>query len=446
MPNSTFNWANTPPSFTVASTGKKAVFVKFESAIYSIKADVSKKLAIVTSTITFETQEGGYPLIDLSHSEAITSMKLRDLNVSGGSLQPVGYARVDSPDRITQYLMIDREVAGGGRYELEVTHRLRLGQGLDDGPPSLLHMAMGHAKHYRHKRTDRLFLERYLPANLEFDQHPVTLDVTLSGIDPHNPLVLFTNGAVEPELVDHRAPAQFQVEFEPWYSCSCPFFFLGYEKSTKFATFVAKPGATNIPITIFGDEKQEESFPDYEAQTKAALKLLHEKFGPLGFVELVLHAERHGVEYAAAAEVGGSNILHEMVHQYFGRGVLPADGNAGWIDEAIAHWVEIGCPSFDQPPGPRCDMGAVSPYRRVTDKRARTVGPLLLGYLDYLLKQIDPKRGMEEFLKQFVYKRRTDSITCRDFEEELELFANKNSPGGPKHFADVFARHVYGSD
>src|SRR5690606_31939202 len=45
-----------------------------------------------------------------------------------------------------------------------------------------------------------------------------------------------------------------------------------------------------------------------------------------------------GMEYAGATITNFKALAHEITHSYFGRGLMPANGNAAWIDEALASW------------------------------------------------------------------------------------------------------------
>lgn len=412
-----------PPDFDV--DGERAIFVEFRSAVYNISLDTSHRQARVTSTITFDTPEGragrGRPLLDLSHSDDIVSVRLDG--------EAVGRRRVDAPDKITEYLALDRSV-DRGQHVLELEHVLHLDQPDDDSV--VIFFRMSHAKHFGHKPIDRLFLERYLPANLEFDAHPMTINLEFP--DEPEGLRVFTNG----EQTKGEG-TQWQVEFPDYFTCSSPFFFLGRSERLRWREFeFPRPGRDPVHVTVFGHVSNEARLADYERQAREALATLAPLFGPLPHDRLHLYGARHGIEYAGAAEVAGSNVFHEMVHQYFGRHLMPADGNSGWIDEAIAHWAVAGFPRYGQRPDQRTDMGAVSPYRRATDKRARTVGPLLLGHLDHrMVEREGEEGGLKPFLRSLL-GRGPRTITSREFQEELEAFAKTS-------FADEFDRHVYGT-
>jgi hypothetical protein len=47
------------------------------------------------------------------------------------------------------------------------------------------------------------------------------------------------------------------------------------------------------------------------------------------------------MEHAGATITTIHALSHELCHSWFGRGVLPADGRSGWIDEAITTWRDV---------------------------------------------------------------------------------------------------------
>ena len=56
-------------------------------------------------------------------------------------------------------------------------------------------------------------------------------------------------------------------------------------------------------------------------------------------------AGRGGMEHCGATITSMSALAHEITHSWFARGVMPANGNAGWIDEGTARWRDRGYPT-----------------------------------------------------------------------------------------------------
>src|SRR5690349_6381915 len=91
-----------PPSFQDAS-GKKLIFMDIETAHYHIDYYFKAKSANSNSTITFKTNEVGYPLFDSVESPS-------DVILDG---EKVNTLLVSSPGEDTSYQMIQKEVPAG---------------------------------------------------------------------------------------------------------------------------------------------------------------------------------------------------------------------------------------------------------------------------------------------------------------------------------------------
>lgn len=125
---------------------------------------------------------------------------------------------------------------------------------------------------------------------------------------------------------------------------------------------------------------------------------------------------------------------HEIAHSWFARGVMPANGNAGWIDEAIASWRDQGYPTAAALPArPPVNLAGFSPYRRHTPIEAYAEGALLLSELDRLFAP----GGLRPLLARLFAERKRRSITTPFFQSFLER--QTGATLGP-----IFNRYVYG--
>jgi hypothetical protein len=141
------------------------------------------------------------------------------------------------------------------------------------------------------------------------------------------------------------------------------------------------------------------------------------------------------MEYAGATTTDLGSLRHELDHSYFARSITPANGDAGWIDEAIASWGDAGYPRSVAPPGGGANMGARSPYIRETHTSAYTLGRDFLKHLDHLLRDVG---GLKRFLATYAERKRHSSVTAVEFQRLVEGFLG--SPLG-----ELFDRHVYGA-
>ena len=100
---------------------------------------------------------------------------------------------------------------------------------------------------------------------------------------------------------------------------------------------------------------------------------------------------------------------------------MPVNGNAGWIDEAIAEWEEVEYDPSKDPPKSPANLGNRSEYIRTTHGDAYSVGPAFLAHLDYVLRQrSDPDHGLKAFLAVYAQQKRHQSVTVKEFQELVE--------------------------
>ena len=142
------------------------------------------------------------------------------------------------------------------------------------------------------------------------------------------------------------------------------------------------------------------------------------------------------MEYAGATETSIVSLGHELQHAYFAKGIHPANGNSGWLDEAIASWRDKGHQTKERPFYNSANLAAHNSYTRKTDKRSYEYGRSFMAYIDYQLKDIG-KPGLKDFLRTFVEKRMHTTVTTEDFKSDLEEYSNMS-------FTEDFAQYIYG--
>ena len=84
------------------------------------------------------------------------------------------------------------------------------------------------------------------------------------------------------------------------------------------------------------------------------------------------------MEYPGATATSLRSLGHEMFHSYFAKGVIPADGNSGWMDEGLASWRDKGYQTLTHPGYDMFNLGAHSPYKRNTDKNSYKIFLLIV--------------------------------------------------------------------
>ena len=404
-----------PPNFDFEN--KKAVWVDFKKAHYQITYNTQKKVAIAISTIIFEQLEDGYPLFDLISSPFSVSVNGEE------TIAP----EISLPDQVSLVRMVDKKLKAGV-HTLTIKSQIETGVKFSTPRFRKKYKRVSSAFWVR-DLTDRMFLERYLPTNLEYDNYKMFMDVEVTGTKRWHSL--FANGKVTKLTNNH-----YQVEFPDWYRSSSVYFHI--IPINKFARYYLKyksiDGRT-IPVTIYSRHR----FINwvFKKFTWRIMKELERDYGPYPHEQLIIYGRdlRGGMEYAGATETSLIALGHELQHMYFAKGMHPANGNSGWMDEAIASWRDKGHKMAKIPNYDGANLGNHNVYTRATDKRSYALGRSFIGYLDYTLKDAGLK-GMKDFLRKYHDKRRYQAVTTQDFISDLETYAQMS-------FDEDFRKYIF---
>lgn len=399
-----------PPNFdiTTSKSSAKFNFVDFQRAHYKITYDVKTKKAFVETLIQFIMTSSGHPLFDLTGNDQATAVLGEEGQVS------VKIIDVANPYFKTAYRSIDRALPAGN-YILKITSQIEnLITFNSQGVRSSFWMS---------DLNNRRFLERFIPSNLEYDHYQMTFDIQVIG--DSQPYQLVTN--CEQKLVS-----------ENHYLATCPKFFntasLFYHLFPKSAHTIITGqyqsiSGKMIPVYIYGSSVQTAMKNSFKI-----LKELEADYGPWPHPQLIVYLSgMGGMEYSGATMTSMSALGHELHHSYFARAIHPANGNAGWIDEAMASWRDE---NYEQRSSYRSPtkMAGHSVYRRHTDDLAYTRGEDIIAYFDYKFKdQGGMKSFMREWVKNILYKPMTTSL----FQSQLESFFGVN-------LKDFFDTYIYG--
>lgn len=400
--------SNAPANFPNGSNN--AVFVDFINAEYSIKFDISNEKAIAYTKITFKQESLGTPIFDLIKSP--TSV-LIDGEVTSSKL-------ISSPDRKTDYRTIEKVIAKG-THTLEIRNEIEENiQFRDGGVQSAFWMS---------DLSDRKYLEQYLPTNIEFDHYKMDMQISFTGGSTDQKI--YTNGALT-KINSY----EYKISFPKYFTASSMFFHTvtdGRVKETSY-TFNSISGK-KIPVTIYS--KSSWNLSSAKRKSESVLNELESKFGAWSHPSLVIYiAGQGGMEHCGATITSMSALGHEITHSYFARGVMPIDGNSGWMDEAIASWRDDGYQSTSRPNFSSTSMAAHSQYQRTTDRKAYTQGANFMAYLNHSISNLG---GLEKFLSGVYKKYVHTSINTETFRKELESFSGLN-------FGKDFDQYIYGQE
>lgn len=393
---------NSPPDFAFKSG--IAVFVDFTDANYKVDIDFKKRTSSVVSRIKFYQDKAGYPIFDIRTK--IQDLKVNNVKSSASEIIP---PMAETKVRVLNKLM------SKGHHVLEVTSDIaefaggiEFEEGKLDFDFSLSDM------------MDREFFEIWAVTNLEFDQFSSVLELLIKNSNIQHKV--YNNGTVTYKSGNH-----FKIQFPEYFSTSSAYIHIVPVNEYRELTFnILSSTGREIPVTIYTNEDptQDDILDRAKKETEKVVKELEERIAPWPQPQLLIHIFEgsSGMEYHGATASGIEDLKHEIIHSYFARGVMPADGRSSWIDEAVTEWITHDYQSLKFPCSNAIDcsikLNSLPPYIRHT-----TVwyshGEAFISYLDY---KFSDKGGMITFLAHFFEQYKFKTITTEIFQKEMELF------------------------
>lgn len=402
-----------PKSFNYRDA--QAVFVDFTEAYYKLIYDIPNKQAAVTALIKFNVIEKGYPIFDLIPDA--TSIKLDGIE----SQAPT----VATPSNETKVRILDRKLSAGS-YELEIKVPLK----------TLVTFTATGVKNafWVTDLEDRFYLERYIPTNLEYDRFKMTFDVQFLGLKETQHI--FANGKITWSGTERAI-----IEFPEYFTVNSLYFHTTPVGSVDLLNFeYASVNGRSIPVVVYtaagmGTASKLERF---KTLTNKVLAELEADFMAFPHDSVTIYDANlssmglGGMEYAGATVTDISSAAHELFHSYFARGVCPANGNAGWIDESLASWRDGGYRRSATLIG-SSSMASHAPYTRKTDTQAYGFGAKFMAHLDH---RFAAKGGLKPFMNKLLETRLFTPIFTEEFIAEMEKFY-----GEP--VTEIFRERVY---
>jgi hypothetical protein len=383
-----------PKSFKV-SRGK-AVFVDFTHATYHITYDISKRRTMVLADMKMNVVEAGRPVFD-------SVMKPYSVMLNG---ERVSVREVSTPSRETKVRVLNQDVPEGSHrltIEIPLTNLVSFGGG---GVKSAF---------WNSDINNRGFLERYLPANLEYDQ--VKMDFVVKFIGASTKQAIYTNG----EVTEHPQNI-FTISYPSHYTSSSIFFHTVPVNSVEEIRFNMKSiDGRDLPTVIYASSGSSEAsnLEGAKRHAQSIVKELEGDYGPFPHPSITIYnAGTGGMEYCGATMSSLGALGHELFHSYFSRGVMPANGNAGWIDEALASWRDGGYQkSYSLQGTSRLSIWPY--YNRFTDVNAYRFGERFMSYMD---AKLESKGGLKPFMRHMVENKLFTPFFIEEFIAEMSEY------------------------
>lgn len=395
-----------PPQFELKN--RTAVFVDILSINSKIKYDLNKEAASAVSTIKFKQSSVGNPVFDLIPGPTSVMLNGESLSLNTESL----------PNNTSTVRVLGKTLTPG-EYELTISN------------PFSTNTRFGRSNvksaFWMSDLSDRRYLEQYLPVNLEFDQYKMNFEVEIIGADDEH--VIRTNGDVLNLAKNH-----FSISYPEYFTASSIFYHVMPVNAFNEESFNFKSiDGREIPVVVYSSS----SVSRYVSRTKSTLTELEADYGPFPHNKVVIYgAGSGGMEYCGATITSLSALGHELTHSYFARGIMPARGNAGWVDEAVASWRDGGYRQYSTRSLSSSQMAGHSVYKRTTDRNAYSKGARFMGYLD---KKFTSKGGLKVFLKKFKDERLFKPFLTKDFQGDLESHFGEE-------LSQEFSKYIYGNN
>ena len=406
-----------PPPFRVKQTNplhqKRIVPISIQTLRVAYHIDCLKQRASAKARLAFRLLADGYPMFDL------VSPRIQSLRLNGSSLPSNALSLIQTPHAKTTLLALNRPLKKNTLHTLALAYQVE---------KKHLRFRSHRLASFFFWMTDnegreRRFLEQYAPANFEGDQFQLQIDLYLQGCKGHYQVI--TNASRSEE---HKPNQHWRLSFPRYFNSSSPFFHF-FSSRPASARWFQRSQHREIPVLLYGKKRADilqgmrlikEVFPFYERL-----------FGAYPHRSLVIRmvdfsqSNHHSMEYAGAIVSNLASLRHELTHMWFGRGVFPANGQAGWFDEAIATWAECGFCSFAwlkkrrklkgirsfRDPAQNLTCG--SSYRRTTRWRAYRYGMLVLAEMDALLLR-HKRPPMLALLKRFYSQHKRKIVSAKD--------------------------------
>ncbi len=319
--NSFANFRYAPKDYIIGT--KKMTFIDVEKAIYKLHIKTNGTIDVKT-TIDFKTQGEGNPLFDL-----VATVDKASLN--GIQVNVVTIKDQDLPSKDTHTMKyMDFNVEKGGTHQAVLTHNLDKSFNVEivkGGIDFLFKLCDG--------KGIRRLLERYMPANLQYDQYGMEFHISFEkSLGEHT---IVANGRT---YYDQKTETTI-IKMPKFYNSGAPFLHIfpkgRYSINTKIINGVAVTLYTGALNQVFSLEK-------WFSRVQDKLGQLERELGkwPHKFMILFLGESFSGIEHVGASRTSWYSLSHELLHMYYGRGAMPASGRSAWIDEGIARWRDGG--------------------------------------------------------------------------------------------------------
>lgn len=388
------------------------IFVDFKEANYEINIDFKTKKVTTASTIDLYQDQDGHIVFDLKKP-------LLKVEVDGMPSKADSFI-------ISSSLGIAKKVK---RFTTKGFHTLKVVTELKNGINFKNGFELGF---FMRDLYGRKFLEQYLPTNFEYDQYKAKIKFNFLNIsqDEFRNYVLMTNGEQKTN------GTSIEVSYPEFYTASS--FFIHLFKKDKY--IIVKDIYTTLDgrnIDFYTYSREEDLTKSLHEKAVTTLRNLEDLFGEWPHDYLVIFGDQKsgGMEHAGATQTSLGSLSHELMHSYFSKSVIPSNGNAGWMDEAIVTWVDHGSLLEKDIKGLKVNLACHSVYKRATDWRSYKKGSRVISHIAYLFHE--QGISFHDVLKYYHSTYKHTVVTTKHFQHFIESQLGQSLDA-------IFNKYVYG--
>lgn len=350
------------------------------------------------SKISFKLKNGGRPYFELQASLSSAELNGKAVSVS----------TISDPDGQNQsYRALNQSLSAGEVHQVEFNYQL---------PTGRVTFAGGGGR-FLTDMTDLngKFFEYWGPVGFEGDTFSMYLKLKVENSTSTHALI--SNGSSS-----STGAQSWDIVFPEYFGKSSFYVHLTNVTGLTVKRFDYQGLEKKIPVEVYGASS---SLVNSAASQLPKLFAEFEKdYGAYAHNKFVAYMTDRsgGMEYVGATITSLASLDHELLHSWFGRSVIPADGRSGWLDEAMASWRDYGYQKastlLQRTP---TNLANYSAYRKSTPSNSYVDGRALMAELDHEFSSFG---GLKTIMKAFFQRYKNKIMTNEEFWHFLELQTN----------------------
>ncbi|NOD88224.1 MULTISPECIES: hypothetical protein [unclassified Ruegeria] len=343
--------------------GFNAVPIRITNVTGSFEFDATTQTATASAVMEFDVgPHSGFPIFDIRQT-------IQAATFNGSSIAVSDLAHHDfGPGNDHALRIINRNLMAGSSHVLTLAYALQEPQSPNARDVIWLPSGALSFDFHLSDLNPARYLESWLPSNLLFDQFPVTLDIALTGAAAHT---LISNGSIT-QNGSNTWTVAFPAHFAP---CS---HMLMIEADSEITQQIGTVNLSGGPVALELTKRATDADLNLNSSEMALASFLTDMDGEVGpymhgdrYVAYLTSFNSHSMEYDGATTSRIGALEHEVFHSWWARGLIPATGEDGWLDEA---WTTYMTTTPDAAPldmtDPPVAMWQNDPWRRNTNGAA----------------------------------------------------------------------------